>query len=522
MRLASLVFVSVLVGAGAAGARVVTGTAGSDRLLGTPRADVLRGLAGSDRLVGGRGADFLDGGAGRDTHDSGPGDDRVATSYDGARDVVRCGTGLDVVNADLPDAVARDCELVGRRLSRDPYTNTGAPTDAQHETEVEPDSFTFGSTTVAAFQVGRRFDGAAANVGYAVSFDDGATWRSGLLPGLTSLSRPPGPNERASDPVVAYDAAHGTWLISTLAPAGSITRLAINRSPDGATWSTALTALEERTGEGIAFDKNWLACDNTPSSPFYGRCYLLYTHSAGRDMLAVSWSDDGGVTWSLPVDIGARPGVGIFPAIRPTGEVVVVYLLQGGGLSIAASRSADGAATWGPSVRIAAVEGECRIRGFRAFSLPSAEVDSTGRVWASWHDCEPGSGGNAVFVATSADGVTWSSPRVVTRGRNAVLPAIGIDPATGRVAIAYMRANARLQIDVELVESTRGGSSWGAPRRLSSQSMELPWMPNTTSGRMLGDYISVHYARGRPLVVWVLANPAVGTRFRQAVYATRG
>ena len=522
MRIASLVLVSALVVGGAAGARVVTGTAGDDRLVGTPRADVLRGLAGSDRLVGGRGADFLEGGAGRDMHDSGVGDDRVAASYDGARDVVRCGPGLDVVNADLVDAVARDCELVGLRLSRDPYTNTGAATDAQHETQVEPDSFTFGPTTVAAFQVARRFDGAAANVGYAVSRDHGATWQSGLLPGLTALGRPPGTNDRASDPVVAYDAAHATWLISTLALAGAVTRLAINRSSDGAVWSTALTALEERSGDGIAFDKNWVACDNTESSPFYGRCYLLYTHSGDRDMLAVSWSDDGGVTWSPPVDIGARPGVGIFPAIRPSGEIVVVYLLQGGAFSIAASRSADGGATWGPSVRIAPVAGQCRIRGFRGFSLPSADVDRAGRVWASWHDCAPGSPGNAVFVATSADGVAWSAPRIVTRGRNAVLPAIGIDAATGRVAIAYMRASARLQIDVELIESANGGSSWAPPRRLSSQSMELAWMPNTTSGRMLGDYISIHYARGSPLVVWVLANPAVGTRFRQAVYATRG
>jgi hypothetical protein len=39
---------------------------------------------------------------------------------------------------------------------------------------------------------------------------------------------------------------------------------------------------------------------------------------------------------------------------------------------------------------------------------------------------------------------------------------------------------------------------------------------------MLADYISVHYASGRPLVVWVLANQPAGSRFRQAVYATRG
>ena len=41
-------------------------------------------------------------------------------------------------------------------------------------TEVEPDSFTFGNTTVAVFQVGRRLDGGAANIGVRPTFDNGA------------------------------------------------------------------------------------------------------------------------------------------------------------------------------------------------------------------------------------------------------------------------------------------------------------------------------------------------------------
>jgi hypothetical protein len=76
-------------------------------------------------------------------------------------------------------------------------------------------------------------------------------------------------------------------------------------------------------------------------------------------------------------------------------------------------------------------------------------------------------------------------------------------------------------VDVELIES-RDGTRWGLPKRLSVQTMPLAWMPNTTSGRMLGDYISVHYAGGRPLVVWVLASEPLGSKLRQAVYATKG
>ena len=67
---------------------------------------------------------------------------------------------------------------------------------------------------------------------------------------------------------------------------------------------------------------------------------------------------------------------------------------------------------------------------------------------------------NSVTVATSADGRTWTPPARVTRGRNAYLPAIGIHPTSGRVAIVYYVLRPGGGIDAELVES-RGG---GAPR----------------------------------------------------------
>ncbi len=138
---------------------------------------------------------------------------------------------------------------------------------------------------------------------------------------------------------MAYDAAHRVWLISTLALAGTTTRLAINRSTDGATWSNALVAAEETLPQGIAFDKNWLTCDNTPTSPYFGRCYLAFTHASDEDVLAVSTSNDGGLTWSSPVDIGAAPAVGVFPVVQPNGELVVAYLWERGRFAISASRS---------------------------------------------------------------------------------------------------------------------------------------------------------------------------------------
>jgi RTX calcium-binding nonapeptide repeat (4 copies) len=516
MRASALVLALLVLLGGTALARTIEGTSRSDRLVGTTGADVLQGRGGNDRLVGLAGTDFLSGGTGRDRLDAGRGNDRIVAQYDGGRDGVLCGPGLDVVNADLLDAVAADCELVGRRLSRDPYTTT----TGQHETQVEPDSLTVGRTTVVTFQVGRRFDGAADNIGYSVSADDGRTWRSGLLPGLTQASRPAGPHVRASDPVVAYDAATRTWLISTLAIQGTITRLTISRSTDGVTWSNPVIANEAASPNRITFDKNWIACDNGSSSARRGRCYLAYTDTVRDGALAVLTSTDGGVSWSAPAFVPVTDAVGAFPVIRPTGELVVIF--NWGGRRIGSSVSADGGATFGAPVEAAEIQVRS-IRDLRFFPLPSADVDPSGRIWVTWHDCrfDPACDVNSALVSTSPDGSTWSAPVAVTSRRNAFIPAIGIHPRTGRVAVVYhvVRAGG---IDVELVESPGRANGFGAPRRLSAQTMRVEWLPDTVSGRMLADYISVHYAGNRPLAAWVLASEPVGESFRQAVFATRG
>src|SRR6516162_914733 len=99
------------------------------------------------------------------------------------------------------------------QISSDPYTNS----TSQHQTEVEPDSYSNGSTIVSATQVGRFTDGGSSNVGWATSTDNGTTWQGGFLPGTTAYATPAGSYDRVSDPSVIYDAAHKLWIISSLA-----------------------------------------------------------------------------------------------------------------------------------------------------------------------------------------------------------------------------------------------------------------------------------------------------------------
>src|SRR5262245_39662417 len=92
-------------------------------------------------------------------------------------------------------------------ISTDPFTQAtchGSNT-TNHSTEVEPDTFSNGSTIVAAFQVGRIYDGGGCAIGFSTSTDNGVTWTSGLLPGLTKWTGG-GTFDRATDAAVAYDA----------------------------------------------------------------------------------------------------------------------------------------------------------------------------------------------------------------------------------------------------------------------------------------------------------------------------
>ena len=473
----------------------VASAATSPALVGTQRADVLLGREGADRV------------------DARGGADRVAVEYDAGPDVVSCGGGRDVVTADLGDRIGADCEVVGRRVHRDRHTNP----ESQHESEVEPDSLTVGATTVAVFQVGRNRSGGAASIGFATSKDSGVTWREGLLPGLTAATRPAGPAARASDPVVAYDAAHGVWLANSLALAPGSTRLTVHRSTDGLRWSGPVDVAVD-TGANLGYDKNWITCDNGSASPFRGRCYVAYTLLGREDSLAVQRSDDGGRTWSA-ASLLQLPVTGVIPVVQPDGRLVLPF--WSGRSGMVAVTSIDGGVTLGGPVAISTLTPR-DARPFRAPPLIAAELERGGGVLTTWQDCRfrPRCTGNDVVISRTTDGATWTTPVRITTGRNVVLPTIGVEPGTGRLAIAYYVIQ-RNGIDAELVTST-DGRRWSAPQRLNARRMPLEWMPQTTLGRMLADYIGVSWVRGRPLVVLALASPPRAGKLHQAIYAVRG
>ena len=436
--------------------------------------------------------------------------DLLQTAFTG-KDTVACGRGTDVVSSDLGDKVAADCEIVSRRLSVDPYANR----DSQHETAVEPDNFAFGTTVVAAYQLGRREGGAAANIGTAVSHDGGRSWQRSVLTGVTVNAG--GQETAASDPTVAYDAVHDVWLVGTLTVHPSGSNVMVARSSDGLHWSAPVVA-----AEGPVLDKDWLVCDNGASSPFHGRCYAEYTDDQKNITVSQS-SDDGGVTWSAPVRAGTIL-VGTQPVVQPNGTLTVVAGDYNGEDSlrgtIVALRSTDGGATWRSS-DIADLQSAANDP-MRAIALPSVDVDSTGTIYAVWHDCRfrPSCTANDIVLSTSTDGVTWSAPSRVTTGPSSFIPGLGADPATpGRLGLVYAYFDARQALNVAFTQSRDGGKTWTRAQRLDAQPIQMSWLPRAEGGRMVGDYFSTAFAAGRVVPVYALAAAPANGRLREGIFA---
>jgi hypothetical protein len=411
------------------------------------------------------------------------------------------------------------------QLSTDPYTNS----TSQHKTEVEPDTLSNGSTIVSAFQVGRFFDGGASNIGFATSTNNGSSWTPGFLPGATPFSTPPSAvYMRASDPSVAFDPKHNVWLISFLG-LRTLTDVdvLVSRSTDGVTWSNPVTV----NADGHFNDKNWSVCDTTPTSPFFGNCYTEFDDNTLGDLEQMSTSADGGLTWGKALATQNKThGIGGQPLVQPNGRVIVPYVtFSFVSFLIAAFTSDNGGASWNAGRVISPVNFRHPAGGIRAgIPLPSAEIDAAGRVFVVWSDArfEKGTASDMV-MSTSDNGTVWSPvSRIpadpIGSGVDHFIPGLAVDRSTSgasaHLALAfyfYPVANCgtsttpACKLDVGTVTSANGGSSWTSTS-MTAGPMKLIWLPNTTQGRMVGDYISTSFAGGPAFPAFAVASAPTG------------
>src|SRR5215218_2194027 len=406
----------------------------------------------------------------------------------------------------------------------DPFNN---PVVGQHKTVVEPDTFSNGSTIVAAAQIGRIFDGGAAGIGFATSTNNGGSWTAGTLPGLTTAAG--GTYDRATDPSVAYDARHGVWMVSSLAlrntssgPSG-VAVLTSRSMNGGLSWgSPVVTAAVSRRQD---FDKNWITCDNTPTSPFYGSCYTQFDDFGSGNALKMYYSRDGGLTWKA----SRVPRAGVIggqPLVLPNGNVVVP-IDNASETALGYTVSTNGGVRFGQALVITSISAADDPGNIRSGPLPSAEISGDGRIYVVWEDCRfragcPNAGTpNDLVYVTTTNGTTWSAVQripidPVTSSVDHFIPGVGVDRATSgagtHVGVTYYYypntacTLATCQLYAGYVSSANGGASWSTPTQLTG-AMTMSWIADTSQGRMVGDYISTSFGSDG------LAHPAFTVAF---------
>jgi len=168
-----------------------------------------------------------------------------------------------------------------------------------------------------------------------------------------------------SDPGVAFDSngtAYYSYIIVFFSTGGSIngTEMAVAHSTDGGlTWpDNAVAYFNANGGESHFNDKPMITVD-TGSGGFHhhNRVYVSWDNASGSSSsekngnnVVLSYSDDGGVTFSDPVSvsgnfIGRTGGIGADPYVATDGTVHVAWQ-DYAHLVIADASSTDGGRTW--------------------------------------------------------------------------------------------------------------------------------------------------------------------------------
>jgi len=295
------------------------------------------------------------------------------------------------------------------------------------------------------------------------SNDGGQTWccvssdpnhLGTLIPGVTRLTG--GTYDAGGDPSVAFDSQGHVYYaglgFNRETPPNTV---AVNRGTfDGAghlTWGPP-TFINPTTTKSILNDKEWIAVDSHPNSPFRDRVYVTFTRykfqaTTGayvQSPIFFASSSDGGKTFTEPKSIVGNVlyGQGSRPVVGPDGTLYVFWdgstrqdALDGTWVN----KSTDGGRTWGKPVRVSTLADNFHLRDtdFRVNSFPAAAAAPNGDLYAVWNASVPNDGSTyagtigcfdiyvgeeaveehchtaAIWSKSTNGGATWSTPAPV-------------------------------------------------------------------------------------------------------------
>lgn len=341
-----------------------------------------------------------------------------------------------------------------------PYTSVGATilpssTGPQAEQHIVSTLFAGDNTLIMTVSDFDDVNAGFNHTKYFISTDQGLTWMERYVPeDLTGLLLPTADGrlwKANSDPVVAVsrkglvllsnlylllarenenaaDVSNGIYVSVT--PLGSITD-----DPIFDAEHTFTVARSELPFDTRFNDKQWLAVDNDPNSPFFGRVYHAWCRFAGSlNAIRTNRSFDDGQTWRAPVKLsldrhdGAVQGAQI--NCSPGGQVTVTWNVFGS-------------------------LGRTQIWQVRS-------LQGGGDTWRAAHPISP----------------IYFEPDFNSSYRKNPFSAVAVSPVNGIIHVVYSdHPTSAVGAQVNYIRSTDGGVTYSSPVRLNDINTGHQWMP---------------------------------------------
>ncbi len=266
-------------------------------------------------------------------------------------------------------------------------------------------------------------------------------------------------------------------------------------------------------------DRDMITTDDTPSSAFYHSAYVGYDDANAGNAAYVLYSRDSKTGWTRSPKINdSGITIGVSVSVAPDGTVYATWL-DYGNHRLMSDKSTNGGATWGTDhvvVNLVSSSEVCpppqadRCILLMPFSDASpAGTPHAGRVYVAYEDKKSGGTDTNVYVTSSDNGSTWSTPVEVNDDTGTAyqfFPAIAVNPA-GTVGVSFYdtrRDSQNHKVDQFFSYSTDGGATWQANFRVTTaQSDET----GSHDGNQYGDYEGLDSAGTKWSVVWTDSRP---------------
>ena len=362
--------------------------------------------------------------------------------------------------------------------------------------------------------------------GFFTSMNGGASWVDGQIP-MQSGNGAGDPSPAFNGKLSGNTPQTGWAMMAQLENNGGLGGPFVSQgnvsvswsSNGGITWNPPVVAMKGKgasigpANNAIFFDKEWLTVDNFPSSPHYGRAYLVASrylndlHGAyDESPVYFAYSDNGGRSWSAPKEIsGSNPLCSAqsagpagecdedsfaIPEVAPNGDLVVHF--ANGNIdagwetageyeqTLLAVKSTNGGTTFSAPVVIASLEDG-------AADTPWSVI---GRQTVTGHQIRWQSPGN--ITADPRNSQHWA---VVYNDNFAGVhdnaPASCLDDIPGS-APDYNPCNAVTNTNIYLAESWNGGATWTQriPLDTAPGNQWFPWADFRSDGSLAVAYDS--------------------------------